>query len=115
MKHFKTISNIVYTIGCIMVLVLGFTCFLGPKEIVNPNAMLLISFREQAFYLLAFGSVPMLAACFAVYFLNKIHLQQKKLLKFFLVFIPGIICAGCVIFIIGVVLYGFIINWPPGI
>ena len=112
MKAFKIISNIIYAIGCVIVLLLVLMCFFGPTEIYNPNAMLPHSWREQAFYVLAFGTFPMLAACFAVYFSNKMHKQSKKALKFFAVFAPGIICLGCILFIIGVIIAAFIIN-PP--
>ena len=115
MKLFKTFSNMVYIMGCVVVLALSFMCLFGSKEMVNPEAMLPHSWREQAFYWLAFGSVPMLAACFSVWVSNRIYQQSNNILKFFLVFIPGIICSGCALFTIGVILYGFIINWPPGI
>ena len=110
MKAFKIISNIIYAIGCTMVLVLMFICFFDSTMLYNPNAMLPLTLSEKAFFVLAFGAIPMLAACFAVYFSNRMHKQSKKILKLFAVFIPGIICLGCALCIIGVIMAGFIIN-----
>jgi|GEM_PF-5660430 hypothetical protein len=110
-KAFKIISNIVYAIGCAIVLVLALTCFLGLIHPVNPSSML-YEWRRQAFFMLLYATIPMLAACFAVYFSNKMHKQSKKALKFFAVFAPGIICLGCVLFIVGVIIAAFVIN-PP--
>ena len=104
MKAFKIISNTIYAIGCAIVLVLALTCLLGLNESVDHGGMLYI-WRRQAFFALVFGAIPMLAACFAVYFSNKMHKQQKKILKFFAVFAPGIICLGCALFMVGMIIF----------
>ena len=108
MKVLKIITNIFYATGCIIVLVLGAISVFGSGEPVFPEAMIPYSWRETAFIWLAVGSVPMLAACFAVFFLNRTYFKPKKLIYKLTVFIPGMVCLCCAVFILAFIAYWYI-------
>lgn len=107
-KTAKIISNIVYGIGVGMVVALGCIALFGPTQTVNPNAMIPFTWREQAFLWLAFGSIPMLLSCMAVYKFNTLKDSSHKKRNLILVFVPGIICAVCALFIIGLLIAGMV-------
>jgi len=62
----------------------------------------------KAFMLLAFGTIPMVIACYVVYQIydikNSYHPKRNRIF----VFIPGIICASCAIFVVGLLFVGMI-------
>jgi hypothetical protein len=107
-KTIKIISNAVYIIGVAIALSLGITILFGSNEAINPDAMLPFTWKEQAFMGLAFGTVPMLLACMAVYKFNEIKNSVHKKRNFVLVFFPGFICSACALFIIGIIVAGMI-------
>ena len=109
----KIIANTIYIIGMLFVLFLGAIFLFGPKEAINPEAMLPWSRSEQAFILLATGSVPMMISCVSVYMRDDMKNSVHKKRNFILIFLPGFICAACALFIIGVIavsMTGFIID-----
>lgn len=94
---------------CVIIAVsLGFIALFGSTQPVNPDAMLPITRKEQAFIWLAFGSIPMLLACMAEYKFNGIKNSFHKKRNFVLVFLPGFICSACAIYTISVVLVGMV-------
>jgi len=107
-KTANILSNVIYFIGVLIVLCLGGTCLFGSNEAVNPDSMLLMTWRENAFIWLAFGSIPMLLACIAVYKFNAIKNCVHKKLNFALIFLPGFICSACAVFVIGVICAGMV-------
>jgi len=107
-KTAKIISNIVYGIGVAITVTLGCIALFGSARAVNPDAMLPFSWKEMAFIWLAFGAIPMLLACMAVYKFNGIKNTPAKKRNFFLIFLPGFVCSACAIFIIGVVVIGMV-------
>jgi hypothetical protein len=112
-KIMKIISNIIYSIGIFIVLCLGGLCLFGLNETVNINAMIPLTWREMAFVWLSFGSIPMLLVCMAVYKFNNIKTSVHKKRNFIIIFLPGFICAICMLFIIGVMVIAmmkFILN-----
>jgi hypothetical protein len=107
----RVISNAAYIIGAGMVLYFGFTALFGSNAAMNPEAMIPFTHKERAVFMLAIGSIPMLAACSAVCIFNKVEKTAHKKRNFILIYLPGIICAAVAIFMvgflfIGVVLYG---------
>jgi len=108
---FKIISNAVYSVGVIIVLYLGLICFFGSNEAVYPEAMIPFTFQERAFFGLAFGTVPMLLACVAVYKFNMIKNSAHKKRNLIFIFLPGFICSACALFVIGVIIAGIINNF----
>jgi len=106
MNYTKLFVNIIYGIGVCITLVLLYTCFFGSEEIVNEQAMLPCSYRVQAFMFLVGGSIPMLLACMGVYRYNDIKSRQHSRWWTFLVFFPGIVCGGCLVYVIGLILVG---------
>lgn len=107
-KAARIINDIVYGTGTIITAALCCLALFGSTQPVNPDAMLPISWREQAFNWLAFGTMPMLLACIAVYRINKLNNSPAKIRNFVLIFIPGFICGTCAIVITGAVLLGML-------
>jgi len=107
-KTAKIISNAVYSCGVVIALFLGIASLFGPNEAINPEAMLPVTWKEQAFIGLAFGTVPMLLACMAVYKFNDIKNSVHNKRNLVLIFLPGFICSICALFVIGVIVAGMI-------
>ena len=104
----RIISNAIYGIGVAIVIILGGVALFGSNQIIDPNAMIPFTPKEQAFIWLAFGSIPMLLSCMAVYKFNSVKNSSRKIWNFILIFFPGFICAACTLFIIGLLIYGMV-------
>jgi hypothetical protein len=104
----RIISNIVYSIGVLMTVSLGCIALFGTNQVINQDVMLPLTWKEQAFIWLAFGTIPMLLACLAVYKFNVIKDSLHKKRNFFLIFLPGFICTACALFIIGLLIAGMV-------
>ena len=107
-KTLRMISNIVYTVGIIIVLCLGTISLFGLNEAIDSTAMLPFTWKEQAFMGLALGTVPMLFACMAVYKFNAIKNSTHKKRNFIFIFLPVFICSTCALYVIGVIVVGMI-------
>ena len=107
-KALKFAANSVYTVGVAIALCLGTISLFGSNQVVYPEAMIPYTWREQAFIWLAFGTVPMLLSCMAVYACNNIKNSTNKKRDFIFIFLPGFICSACALFVIGVVIVGMI-------
>ncbi len=107
-KLVRIFVNTMYFIGAAITLVLTIIFLFGSNEIVNSEAMLPRTWKEEAFVWLALGSVPMLLACAGVYSLYDIKNSLHKKRNFLLLFLPGFICSACMIFIIGLFTLGMI-------
>ncbi len=107
-KTARIISDIVYGLGVVIAVSLGCIALFGSAHPVNPDAMLPLTWKEQAFIWLAFGSIPMLLACMAVYKFNEIKNSSHKKRNIVLIFLPGFICSACAIYIAGVVVVGMV-------
>jgi uncharacterized membrane protein len=107
-KTVRLVSNIIYAIGVFIVLTLGILSLFGPNETVSPTAMLPLTYKEMAFMWLAFGTVPMLLACIAVYKFNDIKNSAHKKRYFTFLFLPGFVCSACTLFVIGVIITGYV-------
>ena len=107
-KTVKILSNAIYSVGVLVVICLSGICLFGPNKAVNPDAMLPITWKTDAFIWLAFGSNPMLLACMAVYKFNDIKNSIHKKRSFILIFLPGFVCSACAVFIICLILLGYV-------
>ena len=107
-KIVKIISNTVYSVGVIIVLSLGTVSLFGSNEIMNPDAMIPFTYKERAFFLLVFGTVPMILACMAVYKYNAVKNSVHKKRNFVFIFLPGFICSACALFVICVFIAGYL-------
>jgi ABC-type maltose transport system permease subunit len=96
-KYVRIISNIVYLVGVICVLVLGIIIIFGSDDLSNPDAM--VSVRYSAFIWLIVGMIPMILSCVAVYIFNNIKISKHKIRNTILIFTPGFICFGCFLFL----------------
>lgn len=115
-KRAKIISNIVYGIGAAIALVLVFIAVLGGNEPINPEAMFPVTPKERAFIGLAVGAIPMIFAGMAVCKFNDVKNFKHKVRSFILIFLPGAVCAGCMLFLITVIVIGYLnmfLNWGP--
>ena len=99
MKIAKTISNIVYSIGVVCVLLLGVMVLFFSDKYLDPTAMVPIGFSASLW--LVIGMIPMIIACLAVYIFNNLRKSKHKIRNFILVFLPGFVClAYCCYFLI---------------
>jgi hypothetical protein len=105
-KTVRIISNTIYIIGVAIAISLGCVTLAGSNQIINPDAMIPFTWREQAFIGLAFGTIPMFLACMAFYKYNTIKKSSHKIRNFILIFFPGFVCAACTLFIIGLLIVG---------
>jgi len=102
----KMLSKSIWLCGTLTVLFLGMICLFGSREPIFPEAMIAYSWREASFMGLAFGSVPMLAACAFFYKCRGIRSKDD----FVLIFLPGFICTACVLYI-AVIIAVLILAW----
>ncbi len=107
-KTVRVIFNSIYGIGSAAVFILGTIALFGPNEAVSPMAMIPFTYRELAFLWLAFGTVPMVLACVAVYQCNDIRNSARRKRNFILIFLPGFICSACALYGIGIMIAGYI-------
>ena len=117
MESYKTArmtANIIYAVGVVIALALVCVFIFGSSNPINPEAMVAFSLKDQAFIGLAIGSIPMLLACMAVYKFSKVKESSHKKRTFCLVFLPGFVCGACALFIVGLLIAGYInmfANW----
>ena len=107
-KSARMISNTIYGIGVAIAISLGGIALFGSNQMINPDVMIPFTPREQAFIWLAFGSIPMLLACMAVYKFNAVKNSSHKIRNLIIIFFPGFICAACTLFIIGLLIVGMV-------
>jgi uncharacterized membrane protein len=107
-KIVKLISNTIYAIGSAVALTLSIISLFGANEAVFPMAMIPSTYKELAFIWLTFGTVPMILACMAVYKFNDLKNSNHKKRYFIFIFLPGFICFACALFVIGLIVAGYI-------
>ena len=102
-KAAKIISNLVYSVGVVIFVTLVLLYIFGANYVPFPNNMLPSSLREIAFEIAAFGAIPMIAACLAVYRFNDVKKSSHKKRNTVIIFFPGAVCGVCFLFIIGLI------------
>lgn len=70
--------------------------------------MTTFTWKELAFIWLAFGTVPMVLACMAVYKFNDLKNSIHKKRNFILIFLPEFICSACALYVLGVIIAGMV-------
>ncbi len=101
MTNAKKILRAIYLVGIICVCVLLARMLIGGNRIINPEAMLPVTYLESSSMLLALGSVPM---CLASYLLYRNSVHKKR----FLLFIPSLITACNLVYWIAITGLGFV-------
>jgi len=101
MTNAKKILITIYIIGVVCVCVLLVRMLIGGNNIINPDAMLPLTYFESSSIMLAIGSLPM---CIINYLLFREFANKKR----FLLFIPSIITTCCLIYWSVIVGIGFI-------
>ncbi|MDR0813509.1 MAG: hypothetical protein LBO63_05870 [Oscillospiraceae bacterium] len=107
-KAAKIISIGIYSVGAAIVVFFAARALFGSAQVIDPNAMLTITYREQAFMILAFGAIPMILSCLAVYNFGGVKLSRHRVRNAVFVFLPGVICGGCALYIIVLLAVGYI-------
>ncbi|MDR1821662.1 MAG: hypothetical protein LBQ91_04400 [Oscillospiraceae bacterium] len=107
-KTAKIISGCVYGIGAAIVVSLAGVALFGSNQAINTDAMLSVTWREQAFMILAFGTIPMILASMALYKFNDVKNSAHKIRNAVCIFLPAAACAGCALFIIGLLAVGYV-------
>ena len=106
-KILKIIWGSIYFIGTCITLILSIVFLSGSEIIINPDAMVPVQLNEQAFELLALGTMPMLIVCYIVYKVYDIKKTYHYRRNTIILFIPGVICVTCSIVIFSIL---FIFN-----
>jgi len=88
----KILVNTVYAIGAICVLILVILLFWGEAFIPYDFEKQMVPVNFSAWLPLMFGTIPMVIACVAVYFVNNLKNGGHKIRSFTFVFLPGLIC-----------------------
>ena len=107
-KISKIIWGVIYFIGTCITLFISIVLLSRSDIIINQEAMIPFQLYEQAFILLAFGSIPMVIACYMVYKVYEIKMSYHSKRNSIIIFIPGIICVSCATFMFGLLLVGMI-------
>lgn len=107
-KISKMIWGVIYSIGTCITLLLSIVFLSRSDIIINQEAMLPFQLYEQAFILLVFGAIPMVIACYMVYKVYEIKKSYQPKRNRIIIFIPGIICVSCAIFMFGLLFVGMI-------
>ena len=104
----KMIWGAIYVIGTCITLLLSIV-FLSHSDIItNQEAMIPFQLYEQAFILLAFGAIPIVIACYMVCKVYEIKKGYHHKINRIIIFIPGIICVSCAIFMFVLLFFGMI-------
>ncbi|MCL1803961.1 MAG: B12-binding domain-containing radical SAM protein [Eubacteriaceae bacterium] len=104
----KITINAVYAIGVFIAVALAAIALFGPTGYIDAKAMLPITYREQAFCGLAFGSLPMLFASSAFYSANANSSRLNNKGYALLVFSPLLVCSVCALLIAFWILAGIV-------
>lgn len=104
MKHLnaaKLLSGLVYGAGALIVLCLLVLWAAQIQFVPFPEAMLPSTLSELAFGWLALGTLPMMLACAALYRCWGLADRAHPKRSLCLVLLPGLLCALCLLFILG--------------
>ena len=105
----KALVTAVYVLSSLITLALSGLFLSHSRYIPNPDAMLPMQLWELATVWLAFGAMPMAAACALMCSVRRTH-GQKTLL----VFLPALPCAAAALFWLCVWLVGLFRMLAPG-
>lgn len=108
LKISKILANIIYGIGVAIFVALFLMYIFGADYIPNPEAMLPSTLSEIAFICAAVGALPLMGISMAVYRLNDINKHANKKVYRAIIFFPGLVCSGCFLFIVGVIVVMYI-------
>ncbi len=108
MRMGKIFANILYGIGTLTTAVLGVIALLRVDVVLHPEAMLPMQLWESAYFGLCIGFFLMLPVCMWAYEANDIRLKPHAGRNAFLLFLPGIVCFGCFISLVGMLVRGVV-------
>ncbi len=83
--------TVIYVIGIVMTVFLGFKCVLPPTSEPNPDAMIPFTENERAFIMMAMGFPFMLASCLSVIWAFGLKKSPHPRRNILLTLIPAVI------------------------
>jgi hypothetical protein len=107
-KLLKYLSRFFYILGASIALTLIVVFIFGAHSVPYPLAMIPYTWREIAVLWLAFGTLPMLGACYALRKFGDLPEKLTPRRQFLLVFSPGFVCAACALLLLGLFIVGCI-------
>lgn len=104
----RKVINSIYGVAVAAVAALIGIVIFGQEVIVSYESAFYVSLSERAFFLLMIATIPMLCLGVAVCNCNDIKDSKHPKLYKFLILIPGIVCLGCILFAVGIVIFGMV-------
>ena len=104
----RKIINSIYGVAVAAMLVLIGMVICGQEAFVSYEDAFYVSLADRAFFVLMAATIPMICLGIAVCNCNDIKNSKHPKLYTFLIYIPGIICVGCILFAVGIVIYGMV-------
>jgi hypothetical protein len=105
MKYSKIIISVVYAFGVVIFIVLIAMFLIGPSKAINPNAMIPYTWKDRAFIAMGFVALPLLITSCLFYRTHDIKNSPTKKRDTILIFIPGVLCLLCTLFLLGLFSY----------
>ena len=105
-KYKQIILKTMYLVGALLVLILLVATICGPTHIVNPSAMIPMTYREVAFVYLAISSVPMVPISYLYYKEIKKKGRLKSIYASIFLFIPAMVSLFCTFYIFSIIAIG---------
>ena len=103
----KVINSLYGVAVAMMVVLIGMVIF-GQEAFVSYEDAFYVSLADRAFFMLMIAAIPMICLDIAMYNCNEIKSSKHPKLYTFLICIPAVICVGCILFMIGIVIFGMI-------
>lgn len=107
MKKSKIINSIYGVAVAVLVALIGMVIF-GQEAFVSYEDAFYVSLSDRAFFMLMIAAIPMICLGIAVCNCNEIKSSKHPKLYTFLIYIPAVICVGCILFTVGIVIYGMV-------
>ena len=104
----RKIINSIYGVTVAIIVVLVGMVIFGQDVIIGHESAFYVSLANRAFFLLMAAAIPMICLGIAVCNCNDINNSKYPKLFKFLIYIPAVICVGCILLTIGIVIYGMV-------
>lgn len=104
----RKVINSIYGVAVAGIVALIGMVIFGQEAFRDYSTMLNVSLGDRAYFALMIASIPMICLGIAVCNYNDIKNSKHPKLYKFLIYIPAIICVGCILFTIGIVVFSMI-------
>ena len=103
----KVINSIYGAAAAGIVALIGMVIF-GQEAFVSYEDAFYVSLADRAFFILMAAAIPMICLGIVVCNCNDVKNSKHPKLYKFVILIPGIICVGCILFTVGLVITGMV-------